>query len=101
MYSFFAFAFKAYKKCYYDPKRFFCKKYQYEYQINAEFYADYKFVDAGIQKNSKTHAKMRKNENTQNLHNFLATAPFLGAFVSIGSNEFENSIKFCDFLYLY
>ncbi len=31
-------------------KNFFLKKYQYGYQKNAEFYADFKFVDAGFQK---------------------------------------------------
>jgi hypothetical protein len=43
MYSFLAFAFKVCKKCYYDPKYFFLEK-------NAEFYADFKFVDEGFQK---------------------------------------------------
>ena len=86
MYSFFAFAFKVCKKCYYDPKKFFLEKYQYRYQKNAEFYADFKFVDAGFQKSpqqklkAKNHEKMHKNENTQNSHSFLALA-FLGAFV--------------------
>ncbi len=32
MYSFFAFAFKVCKKCYYDPKKIFIEKYQYGYQ---------------------------------------------------------------------
>jgi hypothetical protein len=50
MYSFFAFAFKVCKKCYYDPKYFFLEKYQYGYQKDVEFYADFKFVDAGFQK---------------------------------------------------
>jgi hypothetical protein len=31
-------------------KKFFLEKYQYGYQKNAEFYADFKFVDAGFQK---------------------------------------------------
>jgi len=67
---FFAFAFKVCKKCYYDPKHFFLEKYQYGYQKNAEFYADFKFVDAGFQKcpwqklKAKNHEKMHKNENT-------------------------------------
>ncbi len=47
---FFAFAFEDGKKCYYDQKKIFLEKYQYGYQINAEFYADFKFVDAGFQK---------------------------------------------------
>ncbi len=50
MYSFFAFAFKVCKKFYYDPKKFFLEKYHYGYQKNAEFYADFKFVDAGFRK---------------------------------------------------
>jgi hypothetical protein len=36
---------------------------------------------------------MHKYENTQNSHSFLALA-FLGAFVQVGINEFEISIKF-------
>jgi hypothetical protein len=47
---FFAFAFKVCKKGYYDPKKFFLQKYQYGYLKNAEFCADFKFVDAGFQK---------------------------------------------------
>ncbi len=50
MYIFFAFAFKLCKMYYYDPNNFFLEKYQYGYQKNAEFYADFKFVDAGFQK---------------------------------------------------
>jgi hypothetical protein len=44
------------------------------------FFADFKFVDAGFQKCSlqklkaKNHEKMHKNENTQNSHSFLALA---------------------------
>ncbi len=41
---FFAFAFQVCKKCYYDPKKNILDKYQYGYQKNAEFYADFKFV---------------------------------------------------------
>jgi hypothetical protein len=65
---FVAFAFKICKKCYYDPTNFFPEKYQYGYQKNAEFYADFKFVDASFQKclyqklNAKNHKKMHKNE---------------------------------------
>jgi hypothetical protein len=29
---------------YYGPKNFFLEKYQYGYQKNAEFYADFKFA---------------------------------------------------------
>ncbi len=32
------------------PKNFFLEKHQYGYKKNAEFYADFKFVDAGFQK---------------------------------------------------
>ena len=86
MYSFFAFAFKVCKKCCNDPKKNFLEKYQDGYQKNAEFHADFKFVDAGFQKcpwqklKAKNHEKMHKNENTQNSHSFLALA-FLGSFV--------------------
>jgi hypothetical protein len=31
-------------------KKKFLEKYQYGYQKNAEFYSDFKFVDAGFQK---------------------------------------------------
>ncbi len=47
---FFAFAFKVWKKCYYDPKEIFLEKYQYGFQKNAEFHADFKYVDASFQK---------------------------------------------------
>ncbi len=47
---FFAFAFKVCIKCYYDPKKIFIEKYQDGYQKNAEFYADFKFVDADLNK---------------------------------------------------
>ena len=50
MYSFFAFAFKVCKKCYYDPTTFFLEKYHYGYKKNAEFYTDFKFVDADLNK---------------------------------------------------
>ena len=33
---------------YYDPKNFFLEKYQYGIKKNAEFYADFEFVDAGF-----------------------------------------------------
>ncbi len=46
MYSFFAFAFKVCKKCYYDPKQFFLDKISMWVSKNAEFYADFKFADA-------------------------------------------------------
>ncbi len=38
------------KKCFYYPKNFFVEKYQYGYQKNAEFYADFKFVGADLNK---------------------------------------------------
>ncbi len=31
-------------------QKFFLEKYQYGYKKNAEFYADFKFVDAGLLK---------------------------------------------------
>jgi hypothetical protein len=52
----------------YDPKNFYLEKYQYGYQINAEFYADFKFVNPGFQKcsyqklNAKNHEKMQKTK---------------------------------------
>jgi hypothetical protein len=36
-------------------QKFFWEKYQYGYQKNAEFYADFKFVDADL--NKKARAK--------------------------------------------
>ncbi len=59
---FFAFAFKVCKKLYYDPKKFFLEKYHYGYQKNAEFYADFKFVDAGFQKCSQQKLKAKYHE---------------------------------------
>jgi hypothetical protein len=41
---------KVCKKCYYDPKKFFLDKNINMGIKNAEFYADFKFVDAGFQK---------------------------------------------------
>ena len=38
--------FKIAKSAIMTPKKFFLEKYQYGYQKNAEFYADFKFVDA-------------------------------------------------------
>ncbi len=46
---FFAFAFKVCNKCYYDPKNFFLENIIMGIK-KAEFYADFKFVDAGFQK---------------------------------------------------
>jgi hypothetical protein len=71
-----------------NPKHFFLEKYQYGYQINAEFYADFKFVDAGFQKcpwqklKAKNNEKIHKNENAPNLHSFLALAFFSGICLS-------------------
>jgi hypothetical protein len=42
--------FKIAKSAIMTPKKFFLEKYQYGYQKNAEFYADFKFVGAGFQK---------------------------------------------------
>ena len=50
IYSFFAFAFKVCKKCYYDPKIFFLENYHYGYKKNAKLYADFKYVDADLNK---------------------------------------------------
>jgi hypothetical protein len=42
--------FKIAKSAFMTQNFFFLEKYQYGYQKNAEFYADFKFVDAGFQK---------------------------------------------------
>ncbi len=42
--------FKIVKSAIMTPKIFFLKKYQYGYQKNVEFYADFKFVDADLNK---------------------------------------------------
>jgi hypothetical protein len=48
---FFAFAFEVqYAKSAIDPKKNFLENYHYGYKKNAEFYADFKFVDADFQK---------------------------------------------------
>ncbi len=47
MYSFFAFAFKVCKKCYYVPKNFLLKNIIMGIK---KFYADFKFVDADLNK---------------------------------------------------
>ncbi len=47
---FFAFAFKVFKKCKYDPKIFFLKNINMGNQKTQNFYADFKFVDADLNK---------------------------------------------------
>jgi hypothetical protein len=42
--------FKIAKSAIMTQKKYFLEKYQYGYQKNAVFYADFKFVDAGFQK---------------------------------------------------
>jgi hypothetical protein len=82
-------AFKVCKMCSYDPKYFFLEK-------NAEFNADFKFVDSGFQKCSlqklkaKNHEKMHKNENTKNLHSFLALV-FLGHLFKSASTNLKSA----------
>ncbi len=71
MYSFFAFTFKVCKKCYYDPKKFFLEKYQ--------FYADFKFVDAGFQTCSFKNQKQKTKILQIRIVFWLQL--FLGAFV--------------------
>ncbi len=44
------------------------------WQKNAEFYADFKFVDASNKVKSKKPWKNSQNENTQNSYSFLAQA---------------------------
>ena len=41
-------------------KKNFLEKYHYGYQKNAEFYADFKFVDAGFQEMPLTKVKSKK-----------------------------------------
>ncbi len=50
MYSFFPFAFKICKKCYYDPKKNFLKNINMGSKKTTEFYADFQFVDANLNK---------------------------------------------------
>jgi hypothetical protein len=73
--DFFAFAFKVCKKCYYDPKHFFLEKYQCGYRKNAEFYADFKFVDANL---NKCPLKKLEQKNHANLEYFRFCAYFRG-----------------------
>ncbi len=47
MYSFFAYAFKIYKMGYYDAKQIFLERSIWVTK-NAEFYADFKFVDGDL-----------------------------------------------------
>jgi hypothetical protein len=63
------------KKCYYDPKFFFLEKYQYGYQKNAEFYADFKFVDADL---NKCPLKKLEPKNYGNFEKFSFCAFFRG-----------------------
>ncbi len=50
MYSFFRFCILRLQKVLLWPKKFFLEKYQYGYQKHAEFYADFKFIDASFLK---------------------------------------------------
>ncbi len=50
MYSFFLICILRLQKCYYDPKKIYLEKYQDGYQKDAEFYADFKSVDADLNK---------------------------------------------------
>ncbi len=50
MYSFFRICIESMPKVLLWPKIFFFEKYHYGYQKNAEFYADFKFVDADLNK---------------------------------------------------
>ncbi len=47
MYTFFAIAFKVYKKCYYD-QNIFASKILIWGSKNSEFHADFKFADADL-----------------------------------------------------
>jgi hypothetical protein len=50
MYSFFRICILRLQKVLLWPKFFFLEKYQYGYQKHAEFYADFKFIDADLYK---------------------------------------------------
>ena len=69
-------------------------KYHYGYQKNAEFYADFKFVDADL---NKCPWKKLEPKNDANFEYFRFCAFFRGFCIN-GINEFEISIKFCVFL---
>jgi hypothetical protein len=90
---FFAFAFKVCKKCYYDPKKFFLEKYHYGYQKNAEFYADFNFVDADL---NKSPYKKLEPKNYANFEYFRFCAFFRGflllTFVRIISESWHQRI---------
>jgi hypothetical protein len=78
MYSFFAFAFKVCKKGYYEKKKNISmglKKQNFILISNSLMPAFKKFK-------AKNHEKMRKNENTNILHRFLAIAFFRGICLS-------------------
>ncbi len=66
MYSFSAFAFKVFKKCYYDPpkKKFFLAKNQDWYQ-KRRIYADFEFVDAGFKIRLLKSFKQKTRKNVQ------------------------------------
>jgi hypothetical protein len=74
MYSFFAFAFKVCKKCYFDPKKLFLKNINMGLK-NAEFYADFKFADADL---NKCPLKKLDPKNYANLDFFRFCAFFRG-----------------------
>jgi hypothetical protein len=78
------------------PKFFFLKNINMGIK-NAEFYADFKFVDAGFQKcplqklKAKNHEKMHKNENSQNSHSFWALAFFRGICFKPASTNLKSA----------
>jgi hypothetical protein len=59
------------------PKKFFLEKYHYGYQKDAEFYADFKFVDADL---NKGPPKKLEPKNYANFEYFLFCA-FFGGFL--------------------
>ncbi len=66
MYSFFAFAFKVCKKCYYYAKENFVKNINIGIN-NTELYADFKIVDADL---NKCRLKRPYSKNYENVEYF-------------------------------
>jgi hypothetical protein len=75
MHSFFAFLFKVRKKCYYGPKFFFHENINMGTK-NAEFYADFKFVDADLKK----FPKKSYSQKTMQILSILVFAHFFVVF---------------------
>ncbi len=75
MYSFFRICILRLQKVLLWPKKIFFEKYQYGYPKNAEFYADFKFVDADL---NKCPRKKLEPKNYANFEYFRFCAFFRG-----------------------